>query len=229
MIVSVNQPYFFPFAGFFHKAHLSDFFIILDSVQFPRGSTWITRNRFKHEQGSLWLRVPVKKKGLGLQIINAVKIYHDDHWEKKHLSSLKHAYQRSPYYQDHIGFLENLYSSNFDNLVDLNLEIIHYLMQCLRIDTNVLLLSELEIHTKGTRLLIEICQKMGASQFLAQRAAIKYFDHDKFKEAKIGLLNLKLPAPVYPQLWGDFIPNLSVLDLIFNCGPKAHDMVIEGR
>lgn len=229
MIISANQPYFFPFFGFFYKAYLSDIFIILDNVQFPRGSTWITRNRFKNKQGSLCLTVPVKKKGLGLQNINAVEICHDGFWTKKHLSSLKNAYLRSPYYKEHVNFLEKLYSSNFEKLIDLNLEIIHYLMGCLRIDTKVILLSEQEIHAKGNRLLIEICKKMGASQFLSQRAAIKYLDTDMFKEEKIGLMDFKLPSPVYPQLWGDFIPNLSTLDVIFNCGPKAHDIVIDHR
>jgi hypothetical protein len=67
MIVSANQPYFFPYPGFFYKAHHSDIFVILDTVQFPRGTTWITRNRFKNHQGSLWMTLPVRKKGLGLQ------------------------------------------------------------------------------------------------------------------------------------------------------------------
>ncbi len=72
MMISVNQPYFFPFVSFFYKAYLSDNFVILDDVQFPRGTTWITRNRFKNSQGNLWMTVPVIKKGLGLQKINAV-------------------------------------------------------------------------------------------------------------------------------------------------------------
>jgi len=229
MIISANQPYFFPFSGFFYKAYLSDILVILDSVQFPMGTTWTTRNRFKNNQGNLWLTVPVKKKGLGLQNINAVKIYHDGHWLKKHLSSLKNAYLKAPYYEEHKTFLEKLYSSNFEKLIDLNLEIIHYLMGCLGIDTKIILLSEQEINAKGNRLLIEICQKMGASQFLAQRAAIKFFDTDMFREKGIGLLDFKLPSLVYPQLWGDFIPNLSALDLILNCGPKAHGILINRK
>ncbi|MCK5504463.1 MAG: WbqC family protein [Thermodesulfovibrionia bacterium] len=229
MIISANQPYFFPFFGFFYKAYLSDILVILDSVQFPRGSTWITRNRFKNNQGSLWLTVPVKKKGLGLQNINSVRIYHDGHWIKKHLASLKNAYLRAPYYKEHINFLEALFSSKFERLIDLNLEIIRYIMGCLRIDTKVTLLSEQEINAKGDRLLIEICKKMGASQFLAQHAALKYLDTDMFRKEGIGLMDFKLPSLVYPQLWGNFIPNLSALDLILNCGPKAHDILINRR
>ena len=226
MILSASQPYFFPFPGFFYKAYLSDIFVILDNVQFPRGTTWITRNRFKNEQGSLLMTVPVKKKGLGLQRIDAVRICHDGRWHKKHLESLKNAYSRAPYFKVHIGFLEALLSTKFEKLIDFNLNVIRFLMQQLEIETKVILLSELGIHSTGDKLLIEICGKMGASQFLTQSAAQKYLDADRFADAGIRVTKFKQPLLIYPQLWGSFIPNLSALDLIFNCGPKGHDIMI---
>jgi hypothetical protein len=226
VILSANQPYFFPFPGFFYKAYLSDIFVILDDVQFPRGTTWITRNRFKNDQGSLWLTVPVKKKGLGLQKIDAVRICHDGRWPKKHLESLKNAYSRAPYFEDHMGFLEALGSIKFEKLIDLNLGVIHYLMQELKIGTKVVLSSELGVPSTGTERLIEICRKMGASRFLAQSPAQKYLDADRFADAGIRLTQFKQPVLIYPQLWGSFIPNLSALDLIFNCGPKGHDIML---
>jgi len=226
MIVSSNQPYFFPYPGFFYKAYRSDVFVILDNVQFPRGTTWTTRNRFKNHQGSLWMTLPVKKKGLGLQKINTVRICHDGRWAKKHLKSLKNAYANAPYFKDHLNFLEGLFSTKFDKLMDVNLKIIRYLMNHLQIETEVILSSELEIKAKGDQLLVEICRKFGASQFLVQSAARKHFDADRFKKAGIRLTDVKPPSPVYPQLWGSFIPNLSALDLVLNCGSKAHDIII---
>jgi len=101
-------------------------------------------------------------------------------------------------------------------------------MRHLRIDTKVTLLSDLGIKTKGDKLLIEICKKMGTSRFLVQSAARKYLDEDRFSASGIRLMDFKPPSPVYPQLWGSFIPNLSALDLVFNCGPKAHDIFIAG-
>lgn len=226
MIISTNQPYFLPFPGFFYKVYLSDIFVVLDNVQFPRGTTWITRNRLKNNQGTLWMTVPVKKKGLGLQKISAVRIYPDGRWAKKHLMSLKNAYAKAPYFRDHIDFLEELFSTKYEKLMDLNLKVIRYLMKHLGIDTRIILLSELGIHENGDKLLIKICKKLGASQFLAQRAARKYLDIDMFKAERIQLRDFKPPSPVYPQLWGNFIPNLSALDLLLNCGPKAHDIMI---
>ncbi len=228
MIVSTNQPYFFPYPGFFYKAHLSDVFVILDEIQFPRGATWVTRNRFKHDQGTLWMTIPVWKKGLGLQYFDKVRIFDEGRWVKKHLASLKSAYARAPYLVDHLNFVESIFSSDLKKLIDLNLTIIRYLMEHLHINTEVILLSELGIESRGDQLLIEICRHIGASHFLAQNAALKFLNKDPFHEAGIQLRSFPPLSLVYPQLWGNSIPNLSTLDLILNCGPKAHDILISG-
>jgi hypothetical protein len=228
MILSTQQPYFFPFAGFFLKAHRSDVFVILDSVQFPRGTTWMSRNRFKNDQGTLWLTVPVWKKGLGLQRIHEVRICHEFHWVFKHLASLKSAYARAPYFADHISFIENTYLTRYEKLIELNRAIIDYLLRQLKIDTQIKLLSELGIQSAGNQMLVEICQKLGASTYLAQVAAAKYLNPILFDQAGIKLRFLKSPTLVYPQLWGAFIANLSALDLLFNCGPRAHNILTTG-
>jgi hypothetical protein len=131
MIISANQPYFAPFPGFFTKALLSDVLVILDEVQFPRGTTWISRNRFKNDQGELWLTIPIWKKGLGEQNINRVRICYEGRWLRKHLESLKTAYGNAPYLGDHLRFLEELFVSRFDKLIDLNLALIRYLLDYL--------------------------------------------------------------------------------------------------
>ena len=132
MILSAGQPYFAPFSGYFYKIRCSDLFVILDRVQFPRGTTWLNRNRFKNDQGTLWMTIPVRRKGLGLQRIDRVRIDHEGRWSKKHLASLINAYQNAPYFREHIPFLEGVFLKKFENLADLNLEIIHYLlMNCL--------------------------------------------------------------------------------------------------
>jgi hypothetical protein len=228
MILSANQPYFSPFSGFFYKAHQSDIFVILDQVQFPLGTTWLSRNRFKNDQGTLWMTVPVWKKGLGLQRIDEVKICHEGRWAKKHLESLKSAYGKAPYFNDHLEFVKAMFSLSVERLLDLNMEIIRYLMGQLHMETKLVLLSELGIEARGDQMLIEICKKLGASHFLAQHATKKFIDADLFQKAGINLEYFKPPSLIYPQLWGSFIPNLSTFDLLFNCGPKARDILIEG-
>ena len=228
MILSTNQPYFSPFPGFFYKAYQADIFVMLDQVQFPLGTTWLSRNRFKNDQGTLWMTVPVWKKGLGLQRIDEVKICHEGRWAKKHLESLKSAYGKAPYFRDHLEFVEGMFSPSVERLLDLNMEIIRYLMGELRIETKLVFLSELGIQSRGDQMLIEICKKLGASHFLAQHATKKYLNEGLFQEAGIQLKYFKPPSLIYPQLWGGFIPNLSTFDILFNCGPKTHDILIEG-
>lgn len=225
MIISANQPYFCPYPGFFFKALLSDVLVILDTVQFPRGTTWISRNRFKNDQGPLWLTIPVWKKGLGLQSINQVGICYEGRWPHKHLQSLKTAYAHAPYLQDHLGFLEEVFSRRWEKLTDLNLAIIRHLLGSLQMETKLVLLSELGITARGTQLLVETCRALGASTFLAQSQALKYLDARLFQERGIELRLCKYVAPIYPQLWGDFLANLSIFDLVFNCGPMARDIL----
>jgi hypothetical protein len=226
MVISANQPYFCPFPGFYYKAHLADVLVILDEVQFPQRTTWISRNRFKNDQGALLMTIPVWKKGLGLQNINQVRICYEGRWPRKHLESLKSAYRHAPYLEDHRSFIAEMFLSRFARLVDLNLAIISYLLNCLQMDTRLVLLSELGIKARGTQLLIEICKAMGASTFLVQSQAQKYLDAKLFQEGGIELRSFRYLPPIYPQLWGDFLANLSTFDLIFNCGPKAHDILI---
>lgn len=222
MIISTHQPYFAPYCGFFQKARLADRLVVLDQVQFPQGTTWLSRNRFKHDQGPLWLTVPVWKKGLGLQPISQVRICHEGNWRKKHLAALETAYAHAPYLAEHRGLLDRLF--DLERLVELNLGIIQYVMRCLEIDTELILLSELDIRLKGESLLLEICRQLGATTFLAQAPAVKYLNPKAFEDMGVSFARFTPAAPVYPQLWGDFIANLSVLDLLFNCGPKAREI-----
>jgi hypothetical protein len=227
MIISANQPYFFPFPGFFYKAHHSDVLVILDEVQLPHRTTWISRNRFKNDQGALWLTIPVWKKGLGLQHISQARICYEGRWPRKYLDSLKIAYQHAPFLGDHLGFLEEMFASRFDRLIDLNLAVIRYLRQYLQVDTKMVLLSELGVTARATQLLIEICRALGGSAFLALNQAKKYLDADLFRENGLELSFLRYQAPVYPQLWGDFLANLSTWDLVCNCGPKGWDTLMQ--
>jgi len=225
MIVSAYQPYFAPFSAFFSKAMHSDVFVLMDEVQFPRGTTWLTRNRFKNDQGTLWVTVPVWKKGLGLQKITDVKICHEGRWAKKNLASIKSSYRNAPFLENHLGFLEKVFSERFEMLVDLNVEIIKYLMTHLQVPTKIVRLSELGINTREPQLSLDICKRLGASHFLAQSSAGKYLDPNVFQSAGIELVFFKVRTPVYPQLWGSFIRNPSAFDLLFNHGPAAQTIL----
>lgn len=229
MIVSTYQPFFAPFPGFFFKAHLSDTMVILDTVQFPQRTTWITRNRFKNDQGTLWIAIPVWRKGLGLQRISEVRIYPEGNWRKKHTASLKTSYANAPYLKEHRGLVDEIFSNRFEKVVDLNMYIINYIQRHLMISTPLVLQSELGAEGTGDELLVDICRKTGASDYVAQQSAKKYLNKDVFSRAGITLHFCTPPSPVYPQLWDSFIHNLSALDLLLNCGPKSHEILFPER
>lgn len=221
MILSAARPYFCPHPGYFARILASDCFVVLDTVQFPRGTTWITRNRFKNDQGALWLTIPVRKKGLGLQRIADVQVCPDERWRHKHLASLRQAYRNAPYLDEHLGIFERLFLSGPDGICEMNMEFITHVLTELGCSTRVIRLSETGVAASGTRLLVELCRALGADRFLAQDSARKWLDIELFEEAAIGISSVKPWASVYPQLWGAFIPNTSVFDLLFACGPRA--------
>jgi len=118
-----------------------------------------------------------------------------------------------------------MFSGRFERLVELNLMIIEYLKKHLGIYTPIMMQSDLGIHGKGNELLIQLCRKVGANDYLAQDGAKKHLNAKLFGEAGITLRFFGPPSPVYPQLWGDFVHDLSAFDLLFNCGPKSHEIL----
>jgi hypothetical protein len=197
-------------------------------VQFPRRTTWITRNRFKNDQGVLWMSIPVRKKHLGLQRIKDVRINFEGRWASKYPVALKAAYAHAPYLEEHLPFIEALFAKCDERIRDFDMRIIGYVMRTLGIMRDIVLQSELGVRATGDRLLVEICRSAGADTYLAQAEVRKTIDAELFAQAGIGLEFCSPPPVIYPQLWGDFISNLSILDLILNCGPKALE-ILGGR
>lgn len=226
MIVATHQPIFLPWPGFFHKVARADRLVLLDDVQFPRGRSWLTRNRLKNEDGELWLRVPVLKTGRGLQTIRKVEIYQERGWREKHLRSIRQNYVHAPYFTDYFSGIETIYQKRHSLLVDFAMELIAFFGNALSLRTDLLRQSELGVDGKGTDLLVAICKAMGAYRFLALPGTEKHIDEDVMRKHGIEIVRADFRPPVYPQLWGSFICNLSTLDMLLNCGPKSREIVV---
>lgn len=225
MRVTTHQPIFMPWPGFFRKAGASDVMVLLDDVQFPQGRSWLSRNRLKNEQGELWLTVPAKRKGLGKQIIRDVEICHDIDWRRKHLLGIRCAYAHAPYLDQQLPALEALYAVRYPCLADLNIALIRHFWNALEVPGDFVLQSELGISGGKSELLVDLCRRLGAETYVTLPQAEKHLEPDRFKESGIDLRCIPFSPPVYPQLWGDFRYNLSVLDLLLNLGPKAKDLL----
>ena len=225
MIVTCHQPNFLPWIGFFYKALLADLVVLLDDVQFARGFTWVNRNRLKCDQGELWLTVPVKKKGRGLQKISDVEVVDEGNWPRRFFQGISQNYAHAPYFAEHSAFLKDLMQMRWRKLVDLNVAAIYYLAGSLGIGNKVVLQSSLQIQSQGSELLVKITKETGADVYLTPLVSKKYVDEILFARQGITIQFFKFIPSVYPQLWGEFIYNLSALDLLLNCGGKSLEVI----
>ena len=228
MIVACHQPNYLPWPGFFYKMMACNAFVLMDSCQFPLGRSFINRNRIKTPLSRfLWLTVPVKRKGRSLQNINEAQIDNEIDWQRRHLGALIHFYAKAPYFNEYIDFFRALYGKKWDKLITLNFEIINFFKKLLRVDTKLYFLSELGVEGSGSSLLVNVLRRLDADAYLSIYNSRKYIDEALFKKEGIKVRYYNFKPPVYPQLWGEFLYNLSIIDLVLNCGEKAKE-IIEG-
>jgi hypothetical protein len=225
MKVAVHQPQYIPWLGYFHKMASSDLFVLLDTVQYKKRE-FQNRNRIKTPAGPLWLTIPVLTKGSYLQKISEVRIDHQERWAEKHRHGLERNYSHEPYYKKYRNFLEEIYGRKWESLLEVNMATIKYLGRALNLATPIMLESTLGTTQTRTGRIIEICQKVKADIYLSGQGAKDYLDENLLAQNGITLEYQEFVHPVYPQLYGPFIPYLSVLDLIFNCGPDSRKILL---
>jgi hypothetical protein len=220
MKVGILQPGYLPWLGFFEQVHRCDIFVFYDDVQFDKNS-WRNRNRIKTPDGPLWLTVPVSHHGHTSQTLLETKIAEKERWSRKHLNSLKTYYGKAPYWDRYSEGLTEIYGHEWALLVDLDIALTRYLLQELGIATRTLRSSELGIPGDKTDRLVSICSALKAHTFYEGAAGRDYIETEEFDRAGIALEYQDYQHPIYPQLYGEFIPYLSVIDLMFNCGEES--------
>ncbi len=228
MILSVHQPQYIPWLGYFDKIVRSDNFVILDQVQYKEHE-FQNRNKIRTDRGALWLTVPVVFSGRGRQLINDVLIDNEIDWCKQHLESLKTYYAHAPFFKKYIGFFEDIYSRKWERLAKLNVLIIKYFLSELKIITPLSFDSEIGTTTAKTGHLIELCRKLKADTYLSGSGGKDHLEEKKFAEAGIKLVYQGFEHPVYHQQFmrdkDDFLAHLSTLDLLFNEGPNSRKIL----
>ncbi|MBN1273901.1 MAG: WbqC family protein [Candidatus Aminicenantes bacterium] len=227
LIVSVHQPQYLPWLGYFDKIEKSDIFVFLDNVQFKKNE-WQNRNRIKTVQGWQWLTVPVLHKFP--QKINEVKINNTAAWGKKHLNSMVTHYSKSPFFKEYFPFFEKTYSRDWNYMVDINIHIIKFMVRALGISsTQFLMSSEIKTREDSTKRLLDICRDLKAKIYLSGRNGARYMDETLFHKEGIEVIYQDYHHPEYPQLYGEFVPYISAVDLLFNCGPKSLSILKNGE
>lgn len=224
MIISVHQPQYLPWLGYFDKIIKSDIFVFLDNVQYKKRE-FQNRNKIRAKNGWLWLTVAVITKGHFYQKISEVEIDNTQHWQKEHWETIKMYYHSSKYFENYKDFFEKLYNQEWTKLTDLNVTIIKYLIECLEIKTPLLFESELEISGEATERIINICKKLNADTYLSGIGGKDYLDEELMRKEKIRLIYQDFKHPVYLQGYTGFEPYMSAIDLLFNCGPESRNIL----
>lgn len=220
-IAVVHQPQYFPYLGFFHKLAHSDIYVVMDSVEFLRRGLQ-HRNTIKTIQGVQWLTIPVFQHEK--QWINEVKIDIELPWARKHWGSLKTNYTPAPYFDRYAADLQGILFQEWQSLCELNLALLKWIMQILGIQIPIVRLSDLEVVGQKSDLLINVCKAVGADTYLSGSGGRHYMDLALFEAAGVDVLWQAFVYPTYEQLFPEigFIPNLSILDVLFCCGPETH-------
>ena len=221
--VVIHQPDFLPYLGFFHRLLHVDLFVVLDNVQFLRRG-WHHRDKIKTPQGDSWISLGVVKSSQQTSINNIILSNND--WKKKHLNIIKQNYKTSKYFDEIFPYIKELYSNNFEKMIDFNLKSISILMELFDIKINMEFSSKYNLNTRANELLVDILNEVDATHYLSGIGAKDYFKSEVFDKANIEVIWQNFKHPIYPQPYGEFIPYLSSIDMLFNCGVEESRKIL---
>lgn len=223
--MGIHQLHYLPWLRYIHKIQSSDVFIVLDNIQYNKNG-FQNRNRIQTAQGDLVLTVPVFEQ-LG-QTLEEVRIDNKRPWARKHWQSIAQNYARAPYFKAHAGWLSETYQERWTALNALNRHMLEQFLDGLGIRTPVVYASSLDVPGEATDRLINLVKAVGGDTYLSGAHAVDtYLDGDAMARAGITVQIQRWHAPVYPQCFGPFCPDLSILDLLLNCGPGAAKVLDE--
>ncbi len=224
--VAILQSSYIPWKGYFDQINSCDHFVLYDDVQYTKRD-WRNRNIIKTEHGPCWLSIPVKVKGRYLQKICQTEILDRD-WANKHFQTIKHNYRKARYYQDYASELEELYSqaASLQMLSEVNHLFLTQICKWLNIQTPLRWSHEFQLAEGKNERLLEISKQLGATIYLSGPAAKDYLDISCFEKEGIKVEWADYSVyPQYTQLYPPFDHKVSVLDLIVNEGPNAHQFM----
>jgi len=229
MIVSINQPAYLPWLGYFHRIAISDLHIVLDHVQFEKNSM-TNRNKIRTKEGWCWLTVPVKTKGrFGNLPIQDLEIDNLQSWDRKHLNALRSNYARAAYFGDHEPFFGEIYSAPWPRFAPLARKITEYLLKKLEIRTPLRYSSALAVPGEKSELILNICRAVGATKYLSGPFGRDYLDEAAFREAGIEVRYHDYQHLAYKQVFDGFESHMAAVDLLFNCGPESGHLLNGGQ
>lgn len=227
MKISVHQPNYLPWIGYFDKLDQSESFVILDKVNRSHRS-FLNRNYILTPKGKLLLTVPIQKDELQ---INKIRIDNSGKWKLKHWGGIESNYKKTPYWSLYKERFREIYDQEWEYLCDMNIQFIKLICELLGIDVNFYRESEFdEDFGMSSERIANIVQKLKGDIYISGRGASSYNNPNDFNSRCIKLLYQNFQHPYYVQMWGnEFIENLSIIDLLFNHGPDSINIIRSTR
>ena len=228
-ILVAHQPEFYPWLGFISKARMGDVYYILDTVQFMK-EHWHSRNKIRKKDGWLWLSTPVLQSKSKILMWPEAKIDNSQNWKRKQLNSIKMCYSRAKYFTEIFAELEEIYSKDYEYLIDFNEQIIKYAFKKFNINIPVYKTSELikeghNISGVKTDLILNMCKAANAKTFIFGQDGKTYIEEDKFKQSGVEYKFQNFKHPTYKQRYPEFESHMSFIDLLFNHGNNSIEIL----
>ncbi len=214
-VVAIHQPNYLPWIGYFYKMFHADIFVLFDSTQYSKKS-WINRNRIKTPTGAGWLTVPVMISKGHKQRICEIEVCNQFNWRNKHSKSIQNFYNSAPFFKYYKDDIEEIYSQSYDKLITINLQFIKMIRKWLNIDNELVLSSEINLRKDESNNL-GICRKLDADVYLSGDGSEGYLKEEVFTNNNINVSYTNFQYPEYLQTFGNYVPNLSIIDTFSNC------------
>jgi len=228
MILTAHQPTYLPWLGTFHKILLSDMFCFFDIAQYQK-KEWDNRNKILTSNGELMLSVPTKSKKHFEKKIGEIEINNETNWAEKHFKTIFLNYKKHPFFENHKKFLEEMYlETKWNKLSSLNIFFYKYMLNLLDHKIPIVMASDYDFQGEKSDLVLDMCQKLGASTYIFGGEGKNYANIQSFENANIDLIFQEYNHPKYFQYKHnqDFVSHLSVLDLIMNYSKKDIKAII---
>jgi hypothetical protein len=225
--VAVMQPYFLPYIGYFQLMNAVDEFVIYDNIQFTKRG-WIHRNRILENSKDVYISLPVKKDSDYLDVKDRCLADDFDKHKSKILSKIKNNYQKAPCFKEVFPIVENIFSFENKNLFEFIFNSTLILKEYLEIETDIIISSNIDIdHTlKSSDKVKAIVKKQKGNIYINPIGGLELYDKSDFQKDGIDLKFLKPELKPYSQFLNDFVPGLSIIDvLMFNSKAEIQDML----
>jgi len=218
VIVSMHQPNFAPWLGFFDKMVHSDILVLLDTVQMTTGG-YQNRALLKGINGPQWLTIPVFKKGRSEQLTRHVEINESASWRAVHQRTLQSVLSKAPYREELLDCIKQIYvREDMHRLADFNTALIREIVGRLGIRTQLVMASELTCEGSSSRLIVNLTKEVGGDVYLSGPSGRQYLEPDMFSAECVTLRYHGFDPFEYPQQFGSFVPGLSCFDYLANVG-----------